>query len=96
MKTVTKEPGKLAKITGLLGLGLCGLCCALPIFGIIGGAGILATISLYAEKIGVILLIISVASFTIWLYRKKMAPVCSIECDCKQDVSELKPLENPK
>ena len=91
MKTTAKEPGKRAKNIGLLGIGLCALCCALPIIGIVGGAGILATIALYAEKIAIVLLIISVASFAIWQYRKRLAPpACSIDCDCKTESMELK------
>ena len=91
METATKKPGKLAKNVGLLGIGLCALCCALPIIGIVGGAGILATIALYAEKIAIVLLIISAASFAIWQYKKKQAPpACSIDCDCKAESTELK------
>lgn len=87
METASKKPGKWAKNVGLLGIGLCALCCALPIIGIIGGAGILATVALYAEKIAIVLLIISAASFAIWQYKKRQAPpACSIDCDCKPDV----------
>lgn len=90
MKT-TKEHGKSAKSIGLLGIGLCAICCALPVLGIIGGAGILATVALYAEKIALVLLIISVASFGIWQYRKSQAPpACSIDCDCKPEDAEAK------
>jgi mercuric ion transport protein len=92
METMTKEPGKTAKKLGLLGIGLCALCCALPIIGIVGGAGILATISLYAEKIALVLLITSAAFFAIWLYRKRQAPPsCSIDCSCKTEVDPSKP-----
>ena len=87
METTSKEPGRMAKIAGLTGLGLCALCCALPIIGIVGGAGILATLSLYTEKIALVLLIISAASFGIWLYRRKQAPSCSIDCECKPEQS---------
>jgi hypothetical protein len=74
---------------GLLGIGLCALCCALPIIGIVGGAGILATIALYAEKIAIVLLILSAASFAIWQYKKRQAPpACSIDCDCKPENTE--------
>ncbi len=91
MKTTAKEPGKLAKNMGLLGIGLCALCCALPIIGIVGGAGILSTIALYAEKIAIVLLVISAASFAIWQYRTKQAPpACAIDCDCKAESTELK------
>lgn len=97
MKTTAKEPGKLAKNMGLLGIGLCALCCALPIIGIIGGAGILATIALYAEKIAIVLLIVSAASFAIWQYKKKQAPpACSIDCDCKTENVESKDMVDLK
>jgi len=91
METASKKPGRLAKNVGLLGIGLCALCCALPIIGIVGGAGILATVALYAEKIAIVLLIISAASFAIWQYKKKQAPpACSIDCDCKTETVESK------
>lgn len=89
METASKKPGKWAKNVGLLGIGLCALCCALPIIGIIGGAGILTTIALYAEKIAVVLLIFSAAAFVIWQYKKRQAPpACSIDCDCKPENTE--------
>lgn len=91
MKTTAKEPGKLAKNMGLMGIGLCALCCSLPIIGIVGGAGILATLALYAEKITLGLLIISAASFAIWQYKKKQAPpACTIDCDCNTEDAESK------
>jgi hypothetical protein len=88
MKTETKVPGGMAKNMGLLGLGLCALCCTLPIIGIIGGAGVLPTLALYPEKIALILLIIA-ASFGIWQYRKRRAPACSIDCSCKTEAKEV-------
>ncbi|MEO7988628.1 MAG: hypothetical protein ABI663_03750 [Chryseolinea sp.] len=97
MKTTAKEPGKLAKNMGLLGIGMCALCCALPIIGIVGGAGILSAVAMYAEKIASVLLIISAASLAIWQYRKRQAPpACSIDCDCKTESSELKTSTNLK
>ncbi len=85
MKTILKEPKKTAKIMALLGIGLCGLCCALPIAGIIGGAALLSAISWYAEKIGIILLIISAGLFALWYYKKRSAPACAIDCECKSE-----------
>jgi mercuric ion transport protein len=94
MKTTAKQPGKMAKTLGFLGLGLCALCCALPIIGIVGGASILSAIALYAEKIAVVLLILSAAFFAIWLYRKRQAPpTCSIDCDCKEEHSSTNKIE---
>lgn len=89
METASKKPGKWAKNVDLLGIGLCALCCALPIIGIIGGAGILAILALYAEKIAVVLLIFCAAAFVIWQYKKRQAPpACSIDCDGKPENTE--------
>jgi hypothetical protein len=97
METDSKKPGKLAKNIGLLGIGLCALCCALPIIGIVGGAGILTTVAIYAEKIALVLLIISAASFAIWQYRKRQAPpACSIDCDCKTENAQAKSIADLK
>ena len=97
METASKKPGKWAKNVGLMGVGLCALCCALPIVGIVGGAGILTTVALYAEKIAIVLLITSAASFAIWQYKKKQAPpACSIDCDCKTENAEVKSIADLK
>lgn len=97
METASKEQGKWAKNVSLLGIGLCALCCALPIIGIVGGAGILATIAVYAERIAIVLLIISGASFAIWQYKKRQAPpACSIDCDCKTENLESKSITELK
>lgn len=88
METASKRPGKVAKNIGLLGLGLCALCCALPIIGIVGGAGVLSLVALYAEKVALVLLIISSAALAVWLFKRRLAPpVCSIDCACKADHS---------
>lgn len=63
METTSKTPGKWAKNTSLLGIGLCVLCCALPVIGIIGGTGILASIALYTGRIAGVLLIFSAGLF---------------------------------
>jgi hypothetical protein len=97
MESNTETPEKTAKNMGLLAIGLCGLCCALPIIGIIGGAGILSTLSLYAEKTALVLLISSAAFFAIWLYRKKQVPAsCSIDCSCKVAVDGDKSIVETK
>lgn len=86
MKEASNQSGKTAKIMGFLGLGLCALCCTLPIVGIIGGAGVLATIALYAEKVAVILLIISTGFFVYWFYKRKQnKTACTIDCSCKNE-----------
>lgn len=79
MNMNTKNPGRTAKILGFLGIGLCGLCCALPIIGIIGGAGVLGAIAVYAEKIAGGILVLSVSALVIAWYRKRKSPTCKID-----------------
>lgn len=79
MNTNVKRKGKMARFLGFLGIGLCGLCCALPIIGIVGGAGLLSTIVVYAEKIALVLLIVSVAAFAIAFYQRRKSPTCKID-----------------
>ena len=64
--------GALAPICG-------GHIVALPIIGIVGGAGILSAISLYAEKAALFLLIISAAFCAFWLYITSayLFPLCA-------------------
>jgi mercuric ion transport protein len=89
MDTGSKKFEKWSKNMGLVGMGLCALCCALPVIGIIGGTGLLTMISLYAEKVAIVLFIISGGLFAFWLYKKKQAPpACSVDCSCKTDDSK--------
>jgi hypothetical protein len=83
MNTNTKTPGRTARLLGYLGIGLCGLCCSLPIIGITGGAGLLSGLAFYAEKIAILLLVASVVAFGIAFYRKKNIPACDTDCNCK-------------
>ena len=96
METASKRTGMWAKNVGLLGIGLCALCCALPIIGIAGGTSLLAILSLYAEKIAIVLLIISGGLFAFWQYKKKQAPpACSVDCSCKEEHTESKAINTP-
>ncbi|MCV9389367.1 hypothetical protein [Reichenbachiella ulvae] len=70
------------------GIGLCGLCCALPLIGIITGIGSLTAFGMMAEKIGIVALGVSGVLFAIHHYRKKhqagtCGPSCDIDCTCK-------------
>lgn len=94
MNTNTKTPGRTAKRLGFLGIGLCGLCCALPIIGIVGGASLLSVIAVYAEKIAIVLLIASMAAFAIYFYRKRSASACDINCVCKSEHSQHSDLKS--
>jgi ABC-type glycerol-3-phosphate transport system permease component len=85
-----KDNKKIVKNAGLLGLGLCGLCCALPVLGIIGGTGILSSLDLCNERVGLILLTIAIAFFGFWLYRKKKTSSNFMDCNCKTENTEPK------
>lgn len=76
---------------GLLGLGLCAACCALPVLGLIGGAGIVTSLALYTKKIAIFLLAISFIGIAVWLF-KRHKHVCSIDCRCKELSTKNKPL----
>jgi len=94
MKSINKKPALTANVLGFLGIGLCALCCAIPIFGIIGGAGLLAGLAVYTEKIALILLVASLAAFGLAGYRRKKAPACDIDCECKTDNPHNKNLKS--
>jgi len=88
MEKTPNESDKAAKIMALLGLGLCALCCTLPIIGIIGGAGVLATIGLYTERVAIFFLIISAGLFAFWFYRRRKSQTsCAVDCACKEGES---------
>jgi len=82
-----KTKKHLQKILGWTGIVLCGLCCTLPIIGTAIGLGSLAVISIYAEKIGIMALVLAAFFFwSAWYYKKKKiknAATCNKNCICK-------------
>jgi len=85
MKNSKINSENAAKKIGILGMGLCVVCCAIPVLGLAGGGAGLAMLSLYAEKIALALFIISLSLFGFWYYRKRQAPACSIDCASKKE-----------
>lgn len=87
---------KKVKAFGILGITLCGLCCALPIIGAAIGMASITAISFYLEKVGIVM--IGLAGFFIWYawYSKrrkaKAACVnnCTTDCACKADAATSK------
>jgi hypothetical protein len=78
-----KTSGRLLKSLGLTGIGLCVLCCALPPIGIVLGIGAFSVAAKYLEWAGVAALAAAaVASFVFYMRRRK-APSCSVDCECK-------------
>lgn len=76
------------KKLGWVSIGLCGLCCALPIIGAIAGISTLTVIAAYLEKIGILALGAAGILFIYTFYRKRnqaksCADSCEVNCDCK-------------
>lgn len=84
----SKKQNPTAKKLGWTGIILCGFCCALPIIGTAAGITSLTAISVYLEKIGI--LILGLAAFFFWYawYSKRKnekvcATSCETGCECK-------------
>lgn len=80
------------KKLGWVSIGLCGLCCALPIIGAIAGISSLTVIALYLEKIGIIVLGAAGIFFIYAFYQKRnqaksCTDSCDVNCDCKTNLS---------
>ena len=81
-KIKAKTP--IYKKLGLLSLGLCGLCCTLPVIGLFIGVSSVSIIGFYLEKVGFILVLLTVAFFLYsYLTKSKAYHSCDINCNCK-------------
>ncbi|MEX1190619.1 MAG: hypothetical protein WEA99_01515 [Brumimicrobium sp.] len=88
MDNTVKKSKPLYKKLGWTSIGLCGLCCSLPIIGAVAGIGSLTAFGLYAEKIGIVALGLAGILFAIHFYKKNQAKKgckdsCATNCDCK-------------
>ena len=80
-KSDKKRGVSIFKNLGFAGIGLCALCCLLPIVGTVLGISALGIVAAYAEKLSLILLITSAMFLIIWYMRKRVsAPACDINC----------------
>jgi hypothetical protein len=80
-----KDSKRMLKSLGLVGIALCAACCALPIIGVMVGVGSLSVLSRYFEWAGIAALVLALAFFGIYYFRKKSTPACDIDCECKTD-----------
>lgn len=71
--------------TFLVGLVLCGACCAFPLLGMIGGTTLVSGLALYFEGITVALVVAGAGILIIRYFVKKRACNCTIDCDCKSN-----------
>ena len=80
---------EISKRLGLTGLGLCMLCCSLPLIGIFTGMAAITALSFYLEKIGIVLI---GAALIFFLYtrirREQAAPSCSVDCKSRKSVQK--------
>jgi membrane protein implicated in regulation of membrane protease activity len=80
----------MAKKLGWIGIALCGLCCTLPIIGVAFGIASITALSVYLEKIGIVIL--GITGFMFWYAwynkrkkEKECGTSCEIDCECKTE-----------
>ena len=77
---------KISKKLGLTGIGLCVLCCALPLIGMSAGIAAFTAVAFYLEKIGILLIGAALIFFLYTRFSKKQAaPSCAAGCGCKDE-----------
>lgn len=89
-KNETKLKQSTFKNLGWASIGLCGLCCALPIVGAFAGISSLTAIAFYIEKIGIVALALAGFLFVYSFYKKQQetkscTTSCDVNCDCKAE-----------
>lgn len=80
-----KKTKNLFKSFGFVSIGLCAVCCALPIIGVTMGIGTLTMLSAYIEWAGIVTVIISAVLFAIYSLQKRKKQACDIDCACKEN-----------
>lgn len=88
----TKKKSITSKMLGWAGVGLCGLCCALPIIGGIAGIAFLTAIAVYLEMIGILALGLAGIFFWKAYYDKRKAAnscdtSCDMDCGCSTEAN---------
>lgn len=79
----TKQIARAKKL-GVLGILLCGACCALPLLPFIG-AGLAGTLAFWFEKTGLVLLVGSALFFIVYFIRRNSTKkACATDCECKE------------
>jgi hypothetical protein len=80
-----KDSNKLFKKLGFIGVGLCAVCCVLPIVGVMFGMGALTVLTGFLEWAGILAMIAAVVFLGVYYLRSKKAPACDIECGCTEE-----------
>lgn len=75
------------KKLGFVGIGLCAICCLLPVIAAVFGIASLSAAAFYIEKAGFILIIIGLSAFLYAFIRQKRKTAnCSNSCECKPNI----------
>ena len=87
-KNINKLP--VLKKLGWVGIGLCGLCCALPLVGGVMALSSLTAIAYYLEKISILVIgLIGIAFFYAIFKKKQTSKIrscsCDTNCKCKNE-----------
>ena len=84
-----KDLKEMFKGFGFIGLGLCAVCCALPISGIVFWAGGFAVVYHYFDYAAIAALVLAIIFLGVSHFRKEKAPACDIKCKGKPDKHSL-------
>jgi hypothetical protein len=72
------KDSRLAKVMAMFGIALCGLCCTLPVVGVLFGIGASAVIGSYLEMVALTVILISALVFAYAYYKKRRAQRCDV------------------
>lgn len=82
-----KHSNNLFKRSGLILIAVCVACCSFPVMGVLLGIGTLSVMAPYIKWAGIVLLVLSVASFTFYYFKRKSVPACDINCESKAELN---------
>jgi len=81
---------------GLAGIGLCGLCCGLPVIGAIIGIGSITAVGYYLDKISIALITLAIIVFIYTFFRKRKGAArqgaignVANDCNCSDRKTEI-------
>lgn len=89
MQDSTKKKTAKSRLLAWLGIGLCGLCCSLPIIGALAGIIFFTAIAAYLEMIAILALGMAGVFFAVAYFQKKKKSSqstcdtsCDVDCGC--------------
>jgi hypothetical protein len=65
-------PDRWWRRTGIAAAVACGVCCAVPLIGLLGGAGVLSALGAVFEKVSLVLAVLALGGAgVLWLRRRR-------------------------